>query len=126
MTIPALPDPNTNTKPKSQWGLRKIVAFNLRRIRKSYGFTQVELAENSGISSQTISNIEKGRFSATLDCVEKMARGMGLIPRRLLRELGRRPMPLRKKPKPWEKNPNTLNYGPPEKPKNEVPKGRGE
>ena len=119
-------DPITNTKPKSRWGLRKIVAFNLRRIRKSYGFTQVELAENSGISSQTISNIEKGRFSATLDCVEKMARGMGLIPRRFLRELGRRPMPLRKKPKPWEKNPNTLNYGPPEKPKNEVPKGRGE
>ena len=116
-----LPDPitNTNTKPKSQWGLRKIVAFNLRRVRKSYGFTQVELAENSGISSQTISNIEKGRFSATLDCVEKMARGMGLIPRRLLRELGRRPMPVRKKPKPWEK-PADANYDYPDREKEVV------
>jgi transcriptional regulator with XRE-family HTH domain len=50
-----------------------------RRLRawelKQRGWTQEDLAASSGLSTRSISNIENGVYSVTLDTLEKLAKG---------------------------------------------------
>lgn len=46
---------------------------NVARLRKKKNMTQEELAEKLGVSSQTISNIEKGRSYPTFKNLEKIS-----------------------------------------------------
>ncbi len=55
---------------------RAVVASNLRTVRKQQGMTQVELARASGVSQQTISQIEKQHVSATVDTLGRFAEAM--------------------------------------------------
>ena len=55
----------------------KTVGGQLRALRKSQGIRLVELAKASGVDAATISRIETGRMTGTLECHMKLARALG-------------------------------------------------
>jgi transcriptional regulator with XRE-family HTH domain len=63
---------NKMSKPS----LRAILGANLRRLRKARGLTQEALADEAGINKNTPSAIERGRYAATVDVIEKLARAL--------------------------------------------------
>lgn len=54
--------------------IRKNFGKRIIALRQDRGWTQEELASISGISTRSISNIENGVFSVTLDTIDKLAR----------------------------------------------------
>jgi len=54
--------------------LPKALGKRIQRIRKKTGLTQEQLAEKVGISRAYMGYIEQGRYSASLEVVEKVAR----------------------------------------------------
>ena len=71
------------TRSRSQAGARaddvaKTIGGRLRVLRKAQRVTLVELAKSSGVDSATISRIETGRMTGTLECHMKLARGLGV------------------------------------------------
>ncbi len=54
-------------------GLREIVARNLRRLRRSRGLSQEELADRAGINRNYVGMLEREENSATVDMLEKLA-----------------------------------------------------
>lgn len=58
---------------KSHKEIYDTIAERLKVMRKSYGFTQEELAEQAGISRSTIARIEKGE-TITLDAIIRIFR----------------------------------------------------
>lgn len=57
---------------------RALVALNLKRERRQIGMTQVQLEEASGVSQQTISQIEQERVGVTVDTLAQLARAIGV------------------------------------------------
>lgn len=55
-----------------------MLAFNLRRQRAEKGWSQEELAHRADINRTYISDIERCLYSATIDVVERLARGLGI------------------------------------------------
>ncbi|WP_342769845.1 helix-turn-helix transcriptional regulator [Parasphingopyxis lamellibrachiae] len=53
--------------------MRKLVGDNCARIRKERGLTQEELAEQSGLSQQYISGLERGRRNPTILTVYELS-----------------------------------------------------
>jgi transcriptional regulator with XRE-family HTH domain len=53
------------------------VADLLKRARKRYGCTQVELAKAAGTDQATVARIEAGRTVPTLDMVARLAAATG-------------------------------------------------
>ena len=72
--------------PQSEAGtaLRSCFARNLRRLRKGKGMTQFELAEAAGLGRGFISQIERGRFSVTLETVGALSAALRISPARLI------------------------------------------
>ena len=58
--------------------LAKTIGGRLRSIRKSQKVRLVELAESSGVDAATISRIETGRMTGTLESHAKLARALGV------------------------------------------------
>jgi quercetin dioxygenase-like cupin family protein/DNA-binding XRE family transcriptional regulator len=56
----------------------KHVGTRLRTIRKSQKITLVELAKSSGVDIATISRIETGKMSGTLECHIRLATALGV------------------------------------------------
>lgn len=54
--------------------IRKKFGRRIIALRQERGWTQEELASISGISTRSISNIENGVFSVTLDTIDKLAK----------------------------------------------------
>ncbi len=54
--------------------LPKALGKRIQKLRKSSGFTQEELAEKIGISRAYMGFIEQGRYSASLEVLEKIAK----------------------------------------------------
>ena len=54
--------------------LPKSLGKKIQKIRKTTGLTQEELAEKVGISRAYMGYIEQGRYSASLEVIEKVAR----------------------------------------------------
>ncbi|MDP2667245.1 MAG: helix-turn-helix transcriptional regulator, partial [Nitrosopumilaceae archaeon] len=54
--------------------LPKTLGKRIQKIRKRIGFTQEELAEKVGISRAYMGYIEQGRYSASLEVIEKIAK----------------------------------------------------
>ena len=50
----------------------------LEEIRKAHGVKQEELARELGVSRQTISSLEKGRYNPSILLAFKIARRFGL------------------------------------------------
>ena len=65
--------------PQSELGmaLRRAFARNVRQFRRQKGMTQNELACAAGLGRCFVSQIERGRFSATLE-LQEIADRLGL------------------------------------------------
>jgi transcriptional regulator with XRE-family HTH domain len=51
---------------------------HVKRLRRARGLTQEQLAERSGLSSDTIRRLEHGSFSPSLDTLTKLCEGLSL------------------------------------------------
>jgi transcriptional regulator with XRE-family HTH domain len=65
----------------------KSFGANLRARRKRAGRRQAELAAAAGISRTTLTNIETGRFSTTLETVARLADALGVPAAELMTSL---------------------------------------
>ena len=61
-------------------GLREIVARNLRRLRRSRGLSQEELADRAGINRNYVGMLEREENAATVDMLEKLAEVLDVEP----------------------------------------------
>lgn len=52
----------------------------IKRIRKAKGLSQIDLANKSGVSQTSLSQIEKGRKRASENTIDKVAKAMGTLP----------------------------------------------
>ncbi|QND56605.1 helix-turn-helix domain-containing protein [Mesorhizobium huakuii] len=53
--------------------LREVLAANLRRLRHLRGLSQDDLAYDAGVSRSYLSQIEKGKYYASLKFIGKLA-----------------------------------------------------
>lgn len=58
--------------------MRKLVGWNLARIRRRKGLTQEKLAEISGFSQQYLSNVERGTTNPTIVTIYEIAQALGV------------------------------------------------
>ncbi|MBY0360719.1 helix-turn-helix domain-containing protein [Phreatobacter oligotrophus] len=66
--------------------IRKVVARNLRRARRSVGFSQEVLAERAKVDRSYVSRIETAKVSVGIDTLANLARALGVRPIDLLEE----------------------------------------
>lgn len=52
------------------------VAIRLQQVRKIYGLSQRELAKRAGVTNSSVSMIEQGRVSPSLNSLEKLLKGI--------------------------------------------------
>lgn len=64
--------------------LRTRVALNIKDERRRQGISQEELAHRAGVSRAYLGRLENCKFSATLDLVEKIAKGLKIDPGKLM------------------------------------------
>ena len=58
--------------------IREILAGNLKRYRKAAGLSQEELAHRADIDRTYISSLERCRYAAGIDVVDRLARELGV------------------------------------------------
>lgn len=82
--------PMKRRAPQSDLGLalRDDFARNVRHFRTLRGLTQHELAIAAGLSRTFISQIERGRFSVTLETIGALSAGLDVVPAELVRAAG--------------------------------------
>ncbi|KRR25266.1 XRE family transcriptional regulator [Bradyrhizobium lablabi] len=66
--------------------LRRLVAKNLRRLRKEGGLSQEELADRAGLNRNYIGMIEREENSPTVDALEQISNALGIDPVALLQD----------------------------------------
>ncbi len=64
--------------------IRKQVGLNVQRIRRNRGWSQEELAFNSGLHRTYISGIERGIRNPTLTVLARLANALDVQPSELL------------------------------------------
>ncbi|MCO5792083.1 MAG: helix-turn-helix transcriptional regulator [Blastomonas sp.] len=64
--------------------LRQILADNLRRARLDAGLSQEELADAAGIDRTYVSALERCRYAASVDVIERLADALDVEPASLL------------------------------------------
>jgi len=64
--------------------LRKTFGRNVRRLRRSRGFSQEELAHRARIDRTYVSHIERSIHAASIDVIEQLAEALGVEPAELL------------------------------------------
>ena len=69
---------------------------HVKALRRARGLTQEDLAERSGLSTDTIRRLERGSFSPSMDTIGKLCRGLALTRSTLFAgyELGERELSL--------------------------------
>ncbi len=65
-------------------GLRETFAKNLKRLRIGAGWSQEQLAFEAGLDRTYISALERGRYSASIVTIERLAEALGVEPALLL------------------------------------------
>jgi transcriptional regulator with XRE-family HTH domain len=58
--------------------IQEIFAANLRRHRQAAGLSQEELAHRADIDRTYISALERCVYSASIDVVDRLAKGLGI------------------------------------------------
>lgn len=58
--------------------IRAVLAANIRRYRRKAGLSQEELAHRAGIDRTYISSLERCRYSASIDVLDRIARELGV------------------------------------------------
>ncbi len=64
--------------------IRKQVGLNVQKIRRERGWSQEELAFESGLHRTYISGIERGARNPTLLVIDQLATALNVSPARLL------------------------------------------
>jgi transcriptional regulator with XRE-family HTH domain len=67
-------------------GYKEVDGAKLRELREDRAFSVRDLAEEAGISTDTITALEKGRRKAWPRNVRKLALALGVEPRDLMKE----------------------------------------
>jgi transcriptional regulator with XRE-family HTH domain len=75
---------------------RKIVGWNVRRIRVERGLTMEELGGDAEVDSSMVARIERGTVNSSIDLLERLARVLKV---RIV-ELFVEPLPGAPQPKP--------------------------
>ena len=70
--------------------LRDTLATNLRRLRNAKGLSQDDLAYEAQVSRSYLSQIEKGKYYASLKIIGRLAEVLEVEPAELLRLGGQR------------------------------------
>lgn len=65
--------------------LKEVMAINMRRLRHDKDMTQEEVAERSGLSTRYIGSIERGKVSASVSILGKVADALDVDPCELIR-----------------------------------------
>ena len=58
--------------------IREVLALNLRKVRQAKGLSQEELAHRAKIDRTYISALERGVYAASIEVVDRLARGLGV------------------------------------------------
>ncbi|KEO93267.1 XRE family transcriptional regulator [Erythrobacter litoralis] len=66
--------------------LRQIFAENLRRARLAAGMSQEELADVAGIDRTYVSALERCRYAASIDVIERLATALQVTAASLLED----------------------------------------
>jgi transcriptional regulator with XRE-family HTH domain len=69
----------------SRMDLREVFATNLRRLRNAKGLSQDELAYEAEMGRSYLSQLEKGRFYASLKVIGKLAAALEVEPAEFLK-----------------------------------------
>lgn len=56
---------------------REALARNIRKLRQERGMSQEELADKANLDRTYISSLERRRYAATIDVVDKLAKALG-------------------------------------------------
>ncbi len=64
--------------------IRKQVGLNVQRLRREKGWSQEDLAFESGLHRTYVSGIERGVRNPTVVIIEKLAKTLGVRPAELL------------------------------------------
>ncbi len=57
-----------------------VLGARIKAVRKQRGWSQEQLAERAGISTQYVSNIERGKENPTLDLLLRVAQALKVSP----------------------------------------------
>ena len=66
--------------------IREVLALNLRKFRRAKSLSQEELAHRAKIDRTYISAVERSVYAASIDVVDRLARGLGVEAADLLRQ----------------------------------------
>ena len=58
-------------------GIREVFAANLKRYRRAAGLSQEELAHRAGVDRTYISALERARYAASIEIVDRLAQELG-------------------------------------------------
>ena len=64
--------------------IRKVLAGNIKKYRKNYGYSQEKLAEKAGLSAQTLNDIEGCRRWVSAKTISKLAKALNIAEYQLL------------------------------------------
>jgi transcriptional regulator with XRE-family HTH domain len=64
--------------------IRKILAGNIKKYQKNFGYSQEKLAEKTGLSSQTLNDIEGCRRWISSKTMTKLANALNVAEYQLL------------------------------------------
>ena len=65
--------------------LRRVLAANVRRLRKAQGFSQEAFAEACGLHRTYVGAIERAERNVSIDNIERMARALATPSHELLK-----------------------------------------
>ncbi|MFE0013748.1 helix-turn-helix domain-containing protein [Mesorhizobium sp. NPDC059054] len=60
--------------------LKEVMAANMRRVRHDQGLTQEELAARAELSMRYVGSIERGRVSASVTVLGRLAEALNVDP----------------------------------------------
>jgi transcriptional regulator with XRE-family HTH domain len=58
--------------------IREILAVNLLKLRQAAGLSQEELAHRAKLDRTYISSLERSKYGATIDVVDRLAKALGV------------------------------------------------